>query len=48
MGENHGEKKRESTITMVITMMFSSLLGFLRSTPFMFEGILYLYRLYML
>jgi len=34
MGENHREKERESIITMAITMVFSSLLGFLRSNLF--------------
>jgi len=34
IGENHGEKEKESTITMAITIVFSSLLGFLRLNLF--------------
>jgi len=37
MRENHGERERESTITMAITMVFSGLLGFLRSILFHIE-----------
>jgi len=45
MGEDHGKKEREYTITMAIIMVFSSLLGFLRLNPLYVGMGLPLYKL---